>query len=491
VGLAALCVMLLGVSRLVYPFDVGHYEGGLWAPAQLMLLNRNPYDLSFSDRPPFVMAPYGPVFYSALAPGLGLFGPQFWWGRGLSLLSLLACCVAIVFLIRQLQNSTERSPNVLPAWLGVGLFLSSMPVPYWAGVQRPDFLALALSLWGLERALSPQARPWAAGLLLALAFGCRQTAIVPFLLAAGWLWSRHRRQAWTLCGTFGVVCAVSITLFNFSSRGGFVWQLWILSSSVGQQLEEAFARAGLLLVVPSAFVVAGSLIVGRRLWLSRAEDEEHARLKYLGPALGASSLLAFVTSSRHGANANYWLEPCALAGVLAPSVLARVLTSETVDAEPKKWESDVVWRGCFAAVALSALIMGSVMQNEERKRWRSLPYFQAVVRELKRVPGDGPVYGLFPELSLAAGKSHWFNDFYQYRGHSLRHRQVWHNVVRQRKLAAILSNEPTPPGYTRIRVRSDGLPVFISLDVRDDLLPGTSLIPRKTSGRRGSSSPRR
>ncbi|MGH9802942.1 MAG: hypothetical protein ACRD82_21450, partial [Blastocatellia bacterium] len=79
---AALLVLLLlavAVSRLVYPFDVGHFEACTWTPALASAQGNNPYDIAL--REPFATAPYGYFYYLTVGAGLRLFGWQFWFGR--------------------------------------------------------------------------------------------------------------------------------------------------------------------------------------------------------------------------------------------------------------------------------------------------------------------------------------------------------------------------------------------------------------------------
>jgi hypothetical protein len=81
IGLIVLSVGLLcvGISRLLYPFDTGIYEALIWHPSGLLMNGRNPY--AYATREPYVMAPYGVVYYFLIGIGVKLFGLQLWWGR--------------------------------------------------------------------------------------------------------------------------------------------------------------------------------------------------------------------------------------------------------------------------------------------------------------------------------------------------------------------------------------------------------------------------
>jgi hypothetical protein len=58
IGVLIVMVTLLlsvSVSRLIYPFDVGHFEACIWTPALLSAQGESPY--AYATREPFVMAP--------------------------------------------------------------------------------------------------------------------------------------------------------------------------------------------------------------------------------------------------------------------------------------------------------------------------------------------------------------------------------------------------------------------------------------------------
>src|SRR5215475_4382882 len=92
-AIIALVTSLIGVSlsRLVYPYDVGRYEAAVWEPSLLAASGLNPYN--YALRPPFVMAPYGYLYYLTTGLGLSLFGLQLWFGR---LMSILAAAIIVM-----------------------------------------------------------------------------------------------------------------------------------------------------------------------------------------------------------------------------------------------------------------------------------------------------------------------------------------------------------------------------------------------------------
>src|SRR5262249_19142508 len=94
-AMIALAALLggLSVSRLIYPFDIGHFEACVWTPSLLSAEGRNPYQ--YALREPFVMAPYGYFYYLLVGIGLRLFGWQFWFGRAMTVLAAVVCVICV------------------------------------------------------------------------------------------------------------------------------------------------------------------------------------------------------------------------------------------------------------------------------------------------------------------------------------------------------------------------------------------------------------
>lgn len=86
----ALLTLLVGLSRILYPRDVGQYEADVWAPADAIARGHTPYHMSSATSPPYVVASYGPVYHGLIAVGIRLFGDQFAFGRGVGLIASLA-----------------------------------------------------------------------------------------------------------------------------------------------------------------------------------------------------------------------------------------------------------------------------------------------------------------------------------------------------------------------------------------------------------------
>ena len=71
----AVCLLtVISISRIIYPYDVGQYEAGIWAPSSLAANGNNPYDISLTNHEPYTMSPYGIIYYVVVGLGLKLFG---------------------------------------------------------------------------------------------------------------------------------------------------------------------------------------------------------------------------------------------------------------------------------------------------------------------------------------------------------------------------------------------------------------------------------
>jgi hypothetical protein len=396
------------------------------------------------------MSPYGPLYYWVVGLGLQGFGYQFWFARAVALICLMlsAACIARV--------TARFTGDRHLAALSVLLFLAQFPVQAWAAVQRPDFLALALSLLGIMAAVdvprpsrySQYLSPLLSGCVLCLAILTRQTSVLPVGIVTGWylFTGQHRLFAVFVGSVAGLLGIVTICL-QLTSDGGYVWQQFLLPTGVAKSPQHSVSVLLALLAAPATLVTALLWLVGYfRLdatLLPAGGQSPAAFSRYrvlMHIYLGLAVAVAAITSGRSGANVNYWLEASAAMAMATPTLFIGVL--------PRSGHSG---RYLMAVVALSlaSLVTEVRVIRGEWYRWSARSYMDEVVLAIARMTTEGrPVFSVYPELPTAARRPHYFNDFVQYDGRSPRHGELLRNVLESGALAVIVTHtRESPKGY--------------------------------------------
>jgi len=452
-------VLLLGLSlsRLVYPFDTGSYEAFIWSPARLAISGQNPY--SFAVSPPFVMAPYGIVYYVLIGLGTKLFGLQLWFGRIVSITAAAVCLICIWRITGYLTNEGKAR------WFGVIAFMSSFPLQHWLAVQRPDLVSLALAFVAVTLILTTSwdANPTAPRvaliiLLLAAAFFTKQTTLLPVAFVVARCWQlRDRRYALIVLSAFAVLSLALILWLNHTSGGGYLWQHWTHARRTPFDLARALRLLLFLSTAPATCLTAGTCFLALyearldlRRGLSRLKD--FSARKLLAPEVSATWLVVLyllfavvfglITSARRGANTNYYLESSIIASIVFALAVKRIT-------EKSKWR-----RAAAAIVILLAVSSGWQLLRFGRGeyfRWRGLSYFMEIVETLKSAtPPDSVCLSVYPELVTRAGRTFHFDDIMEYNdGFSPELQQVFREGISARRYAAILwhDNRTTFTGY--------------------------------------------
>ncbi|HEY0582278.1 MAG TPA: hypothetical protein VGE94_08840, partial [Chloroflexota bacterium] len=146
-ALALLVAMHIGVLvyhlavTLAFPYDLNYGEGYVLYDAVRLSRGESLYvDL---QQFPMVRSPYPPLFPLLWSAVLHASGPEFWGGRLLSVLSLVAVAASVGW------NAWRVRCGVWPAVAVVGLVCASPFVYQWAGYARVDLLALGLAVGGV------------------------------------------------------------------------------------------------------------------------------------------------------------------------------------------------------------------------------------------------------------------------------------------------------------------------------------------------------
>lgn len=453
--LGALVFVVVGATRIAYPYDGGDFEANAWAPASLVAHLHDPYAAGAATHAPFVAAPYGPFYYAVVGIGLRLFGNQFWFMRTLLVVAtLVSAWLAFRIVVR---FTASRGAGLICAVLLLGQY----PVLFYAGVQRADLLALMFVLLGLDlglrdrAALGQGAHPLGAGLAVVAAVLSRQTDLLP--IAAIWVWYAAGRDyralgvftAAVLVAGAGIVAALSIV-----SHGGFITETISNQSGAATSTSQLVAELRSLLDEPVCDLTALLLLIGAVQILRRrrtaggpepspAGHDHNAppRLVWvLSGYLVLSFVVAAVAASRVESGVNYFIEPLAIASILAGLAAAtRPLTQSRNRAL------------LVAAVLMLSVVITAVrgVAGDEVARWHARHYFAQVVTQLRAIPASrGPMFSEYPELVSDAGRTAFVNDFVQYDGRAPSLQRALHRLIASRRLSAIIEVEaPAPRGY--------------------------------------------
>ncbi len=183
-----LAYLYIASQRIGYPYELEWMEGASVDHVARLLDGEKLYVEPTPDFVPFI---YTPGYFYAAAGLARVFGVEM---MPLRLLSFLASLGSLALIGRFAQRETGRRASGLVA---AGLFAASFPLSgSWFDLARIDSLFLLLLLAGCDRVRASRslAGAVAAGLLLALAFQTKQSALVvavPVLLTAAVLRGRQ------------------------------------------------------------------------------------------------------------------------------------------------------------------------------------------------------------------------------------------------------------------------------------------------------------
>ncbi len=204
-----------------YSFDYG--EGPLLDQVRRLAHFQNIYRADTST-PPYTITNYPPVYPLVQVPFYWIFGPQFWYGRIISLLGVLA---AAVFIGLTLYHVT-KSP--FGAAIG-GLTLLSIPyILHWSPLVRVDSLALGLSWAGLYVIVRWEHRRWGllagAALMVAAVYTRQSDGLAAPLAAFAWLVHKQPRiRAARWLAWMALLGGVPFLLLTLLTGGGFFFHI--------------------------------------------------------------------------------------------------------------------------------------------------------------------------------------------------------------------------------------------------------------------------
>ena len=206
-------------KTVTFPYSVDYGEGPILDQVMRLSKFQNIYKTDIKHLP-FTITNYPPLYPAVQVPFAWIFGPAYWYGRGLSTLSVIAAAIFITLILGVITK------DWLAGVLG-GLTLFAVPyILHWAPFCRVDSFALGLSMAGVfVIARWPDSRKGViiSGLLLAAAVYTRQSyALAAPPAAFFWLIGNRRwKRAFQLVGVVAVVGLGALLLLMLFTAAGF------------------------------------------------------------------------------------------------------------------------------------------------------------------------------------------------------------------------------------------------------------------------------
>lgn len=299
-------------KTITFPYSVDYGEGPILDQVMRLSKFENIYKTDIKHLP-FTITNYPPLYPLAQVPFAWIAGPAFWYGRGLSTLSVIAAAIFIALILGVVTK------DWLAATLG-GLTLFAIPyILHWGPFCRVDSFALGLSMAGVfVIARWPDSRKGVilSGLLLTAAIYTRQSyALAAPPAAFFWLLGNRRwKRALQLVGVVAGVGLGALLLMLLLTRGGFYFN--IVTANVNpfhwdtvRNYKNAIWENFRYIVVSSALFLVGGWWLKSKIWWLAA------------PYLIGGTISA-ITIGKSGSNVNYLFEFSAGISLVAGAIIA-------------------------------------------------------------------------------------------------------------------------------------------------------------------------
>jgi hypothetical protein len=214
--------LVVVLARIAYPFELEWMEGAVGNHV-LRILNGQPlYVRPSLDFVPFV---YAPLYFYVSAGVAKLVGFSLFPLRLVSFLSSLACCAIIHAFVR--RETGSRFCGLASVALFAATFRATGA---WLDIARPDSLLLALLFAGLYLARFGKSVPelTTAGVLFALAFHTKQTALFIALPVAAGLVAMRGLRSLPFIGAFGLLGLGAVPVLNSIHHGWYNYYVFFL-----------------------------------------------------------------------------------------------------------------------------------------------------------------------------------------------------------------------------------------------------------------------
>jgi hypothetical protein len=215
------CYLLIAGGRVRYPYALEWMEGGSLEHVARVLEGKPLYVAPTLEFTPFI---YTPLYYWVCAPVARVFG------LGLPALRVVSLAASLGLMVLLYATVHARTRDRVASLFGVGLFAACFELcGAWLDLARIDSVFLCLTAGGIYLLASSERRDVWAGLLLALAFLTKQTAVVIAapLIAARFFTQRGLRRI-ELGAAFGAVSMASVLALDHASHGWFRYYVFEL-----------------------------------------------------------------------------------------------------------------------------------------------------------------------------------------------------------------------------------------------------------------------
>jgi hypothetical protein len=410
IALGRSLLLFLDYQRIViaFPYNLDYGEGPILDQVMRLARFENIYRQDLTQ-PPYTIGNYPPVYQLLQIPFAWLFGPAFWYGRLINLISLVAAAV-FIFLI--LHTVTQ---DWLAAAVGGLLLLANPYILHWSGFVRVDSLALGVSWAGLYCLVRwPDQRKglvWGAIFLTAAIFTRQSYGLAAPLAGFVWLLARQpRRRAFELAVWTGGFSLTFFVICNLLSNGGFSFN--IITANVNPFFWETVRNyATRIWEKMGVLVFSGAVYMLAAVWTRN-------KIWWLAAPYALAATASAVTIGKDGSNVNYLFEFSAGLAILAGAVLAWAGQAWQVCAlTGGTW----IGRRWWLVSAIMLILAGQVSQlydwsKDEYYRWpveraqREAEEIAGLVQYVRDAPG-AVLADEFMGLIPLAGKNLGFQPF--------------------------------------------------------------------------------
>ena len=317
-GSAVIAVYLaIALSRLSYPFTIEWLESNSLVEVHRILAGQPLYQAPTAG---YVPDGYPPLYFAVSAGAASVLGGSYLPLRLVSLVSSLVCFALLARLVQ--RETASAAAGIAAAGMLAATYFATGT---WFDVGRVDSMFLALSIGALYAARWMRRTRGAivAGLLLAAAFGTKQTGLVEGVAVLAALAVGSRRRLALVAGlAYGAALGISTLVLGLASHG---WYVYYVFEQMSEHMLNDVAIVGFWTgyLWPTLGIACYALVLGARrtplvllAGCAALVAEGYAPLVHSGggandllPAYLAVALLAGLSmSSQPGALASDWVD---------------------------------------------------------------------------------------------------------------------------------------------------------------------------------------